>query len=93
MDRYWRCGHCSHKRILKCSETGKGVISYLVRHLKNRHHIDINADYQALSLQPTSFLGTVAGAMAGAATSAITQTAGKLISIMNMDRFRYLLIR
>jgi hypothetical protein len=31
--------------------------------------------------------------MAGAAISAITQTAGKLISTMNMDRFRYLLIR
>jgi len=24
MDRYWRCGHCINKRILKCLETGKG---------------------------------------------------------------------
>ena len=25
MDRYWRCGHCNNKRILKCPETGKGA--------------------------------------------------------------------
>jgi len=89
MDRYWRCGHCINKRILKCPETGKGATSYPIRHLKNRHFIDLNADHQALPLQPTSFFGTVAGA----AASAVTQTAGKLISTMNMDRFRYLLIR
>jgi hypothetical protein len=35
----------------------------------------------------------VAGAVASAATTAVTQTAGKLISTMNMDHFRYLLIR
>src|SRR5271170_2820351 len=93
MDRYWRCGHCSNKRILKCSETGRGATSYPIRHLKNRHSINLNADHQALPLQPTSFFGTVAGAVAGAAASAVTQTAGKLISTMNMDRFRYLLIR
>jgi hypothetical protein len=22
MDRYWRCGHCNNKKILKCPETG-----------------------------------------------------------------------
>jgi hypothetical protein len=69
---------------LKCPETGRGTTSYPVRHFKNRHHIDINADYQALPLQPTSFFGTVAGAMASAAISAITQTAGKLILTMNI---------
>jgi DNA-directed RNA polymerase subunit RPC12/RpoP len=90
MDRYWRCGHCKSKRILKCPETGKGATSYPIRHLKNRHLIDLNADHQALPLQPTSFFGTVAGAAASAATAAVTQTAGKLISTMNMDRFRYL---
>ena len=25
MDRYWWCGHCSNKRILKCPETGRGA--------------------------------------------------------------------
>jgi hypothetical protein len=25
MDRYWRCGHCNNKRILKCPETGRGA--------------------------------------------------------------------
>jgi hypothetical protein len=93
MDRYWRCGHCNNKRILKCPKTGRGATSYPIRHLKNRHFIDLTADHQALPLQPTSFFGTVAGAAASAAASAVTQTAGKLISTMNMDRFRYLLIR
>jgi len=71
MDRYWRCGHCNNKRILKCPETGRGATSYPIRHLKNRHFIDLNADHQALPLQLTSF-GTVAGAVAGAAASAAT---------------------
>ena len=62
MDRYWRCGHCSNKRILKCPETGT---SYPIRHLKNRHFINLNADHQALPSQSTSFFGTVAGAVAG----------------------------
>jgi hypothetical protein len=51
MDRYWRCGRCSNKRILKCPETGRGATSYPIRHLKNRHIIDLNADHQALPLQ------------------------------------------
>jgi hypothetical protein len=25
MDRYWRCGYCNNKRILKCPETGRGA--------------------------------------------------------------------
>src|SRR5213078_4698274 len=106
MDRYWRCGYCRNKRILKCPETGKGATSYPIRHLKNRYRIDLNADHQAFPLQPTSFFGTVAaaavagaaasavaGAAASAATGAVTQTVGKLILIINIDRFRYFLIR
>src|SRR5437868_2846375 len=72
MDRYWRCGHCNNKRILKCPETGRGATSYPIRHLKNRHFIDLNADHQALPLQPTSIFGTVAGTVAGTAASAAT---------------------
>jgi hypothetical protein len=52
---------------LKCPQTGRGATSYPIRHLKNRHFIDLNADHQALPLQPTSFFGTVAGAVAGTA--------------------------
>jgi hypothetical protein len=37
MDRYWRCGHCNNKTILKCPETGRGATNYPIRHLKNRH--------------------------------------------------------
>src|SRR4051812_30479652 len=33
MDRYWWCGHCSNKRILKSPETGRGATSYPIRHL------------------------------------------------------------
>ena len=72
MDQYWRCGYCSNKRILKCPETGRGATSYPIRHLKNRHFIDLNADHQALPLQLISFLGTVVGAVAGAAAYAVT---------------------
>jgi hypothetical protein len=50
MDRYWRCGHCKNKRILECPETGRGATSYAIRHLKNRHFINLNADHQALPL-------------------------------------------
>jgi hAT family C-terminal dimerisation region len=57
---------------LKCPETGRGATSYPIRHLKNRHFIDLNADHQALTLQPTSIFGTVAGAVAGTAASAAT---------------------
>ena len=71
MDRYWRCGYSSNKRILKCPETGRGATSYPIRHLKNRPFIDLNADHQALPLQLTSF-GTAAVAVAGAAASAAT---------------------
>jgi hypothetical protein len=71
MDRCWRCGHCSNK-ILKCPETGGGATSYPIRHPKNRHFIDLNADHQALLLQLISLFGTVAGAVAGDAASAAT---------------------
>jgi hypothetical protein len=92
MDRYWRCCHCNNKRISKCPETGRGATSYTIRHLKNRHFIGLNADHQALPLQPTSFFRTVASVAASTATAAVTQTAGELISTLNMNRFRYLLI-
>ena len=80
---------------MKYPETSRGATSYPIRHLKNRHRINLNADHQALPLQPTSFFGTVAGAAASAvagaaasaATGAVTQTVGKLISTMNIDRF------
>jgi len=32
MDRYWRCGHYSNRRILKCPETGREATSYPIRH-------------------------------------------------------------
>src|SRR6266480_5309826 len=47
-DRYWRCGHCQHKKILKCTEGGGGTTSYAIRYLLNRHFIDLNTDDQAL---------------------------------------------
>ena len=32
-DRYWRCGHCQHKKILKCLEGGGGKTSYPICYL------------------------------------------------------------
>ena len=99
-DRYWRCGHCKYKRYLKISEAGGGATSHAVRHLKNHHHLDLNADEQAIPIRPTSLFNSVATAatavvatgLSQAATSTV-QTAKALISTLDIIRFRYLLIR
>jgi len=98
-NRYWRCGHCKHRRYLKISETG-GATSHAVRHLKNNHHLDLDADEQAIPAKPTSLFSSLAITTTTAATTGLSQaaintvrTAKTLISTLDMSRFRYLLIR
>ena len=88
MDRYWRCGHCTTQKILKVPETGNGATSHPMRHLRNRHHIDPSDESVVPPTQP-SILSTVAKA----AGSAAAKTAKALISTLDIERFRYLLIR
>jgi hypothetical protein len=88
-DRYWRCGHCPHKKILKCVEGGGKKTSYPIRYLRNRYFIDLNTDNQALPVQQTLFFRAVTGV----ATAVVIKTASTLILIININRFRYLLIR
>src|SRR3954447_16264421 len=74
-DRYWRCNHCKHKRYLKVSEAGGGATSHAVRHLKNHHHLDLNADEQAIPVRPTSLFNSVATAATAAVATGLSQAA------------------
>ena len=53
---------------MKISEAGGSAISHAVRHLKNRHHLDLDADEQGIPIRPTSLFSSVATA----ATTAVT---------------------
>ena len=50
-DRYWRCGHCKGRKPFKVAEHVGGATSYAIRHLRNKHNIDIRADEMAIALQ------------------------------------------
>src|ERR1700739_2777504 len=50
-DRYWRCGHCKGRNPLRVAEHVGGATSYAIRHLRNKHNIDIRADEMAIPLQ------------------------------------------
>src|SRR5271156_557519 len=74
-DRYWRCNHCKHKRYLKISKAGGGATSHAVRHLKNHHHLDLNADEQAIPVRPTSLFNSVATAATAVVATGLSQAA------------------
>ena len=99
VDRYWRCGHCKGRKLFKVAEHVSGATSYAVRHLRNKHNIDVGAD-EAIPLQPPSLFNSVATTATAAVTSSVAQavrsaarTAKSLISTLDMRKFRYLLIR
>src|SRR5271163_420870 len=73
-DRYWRCSHCKHKRYLKISEAG-GATSHAVRHLKNHHHLDPDADEQAIPVRPTSLFSSVTTAATATVATGLSQAA------------------
>jgi hypothetical protein len=51
-----------NKRYLKISEAGGGATSHAVRYLKNQHHLDLDADEQAIPATLTSLFSSVATA-------------------------------
>ena len=99
-DRYWRCGHCTKKKLFKISEHVGGATSYAVRHLRNKHNIDVGADEVAIPSKPPSLFSSATTAATTAVATGVAQavhstakTAKSLITTLNMTKFRYLLIR
>src|SRR5450432_2541560 len=91
MSRYWRCGHCKGATVLKVAETGGGQTSYVTRHLRNKHNINIKEDEAVVPLSPLLFLD-----MVDLAVTTVTSIAAKgykaLVSTINVQRFRNALI-
>jgi hypothetical protein len=71
-DRYWRCSHCKYKRYLKISEARGGATSHAVRHLKNYHYLNLDADEQAIPVRPISLFNNVATAAAAVVTTGLS---------------------
>ena len=68
-DRYWRCGHCTKKKLFKISEHTGGATSYAVRHLRNKHNVDVGADEVAIpSKLPSLFSSATTAATTAVAT-------------------------
>src|SRR5271163_299176 len=72
-DRYWRCAHCKGRKLFKVTEHVGGATSYAVRHLRNKHNVDVGADEVAIPLQPPSLFGSVATATTAAVVSGVAQ--------------------
>jgi hypothetical protein len=92
-DRYWRCRHCKYKRYLKISEARRGATSHAVRHLKNYHYLNLDADEQATPVRPNSLFSNVATAATAVVTTGLSQAvistvrpAKALILILDMVR-------
>jgi hypothetical protein len=99
-DRYWRRGHCTKKKLFKISEHAGGATSYAIRHLRNKHNIDVGADEVAIPSKSVSLINSATTAATAAVATGVTQavrstarTAKSLITTLNINRFRYLLIR
>ena len=56
-----------------------GAISYAIRHLRNKHNIDVRADEMAIPLQPPSLFSSVATAATALVTSGVAQQYGVII--------------
>jgi hypothetical protein len=50
-----------------------GATSYAVRHLRNKHNVDVGTDEVAIPLQPPSLFGSVTTAATAAVASAVAQ--------------------
>ena len=68
-DRYWRCGYCKGRKLFKVAEHVGGATSYAIRHLRNKHNVDVKGDEVAIPLQPPSLFSSVAIAATAAVTS------------------------
>jgi hypothetical protein len=77
--------------VLKVAETGGGQTSYVTRHLKNKHYINIKEDEAVISPSPLLFLDVIDFADTTVASIAIKGYKA-LISTVNTQRFRNALI-
>ncbi len=93
MDRYWRCGLCKGATILKVREGGGGQTSYALRHLKEKHHIEIDEDLPE-SNESSSIFNTAAATSFAGGTIASVATKGykALVSTVDATRFRKALV-
>jgi hypothetical protein len=77
-DRYWRCGHCTKKKLFKISEHTGGATSYAVRHLRNKHNVDVGADEVAIPSKLPSLFSSATTA-ATAATAAVATSVAQAV--------------
>ena len=99
-NKYWRCDYCKKRKLFKIAEHIDDAINYAIRHLKNKHNIDVKKDKMTIPLQPSSLFNSIITAATATVISGVSQavyntakTAKSLITILDMKRFYYLLIR
>jgi hypothetical protein len=68
--------------VLKVAETEGGQISYITRHLKNKHHINIKENKAVISPSPLLFLGVI-DLIDTTVTSIVTKGYKALMSTVN----------
>jgi hypothetical protein len=94
MDRYWRCAHCKGATVLKIKGGAGGTTSYALRHLKNKHNVNIEEDEAALPGSSAS--SSIFGGSVEFAASTIANVATKgykaLVSTLDATRFRKALV-
>lgn len=98
MDRYWRCAYCVGAATLIKIEGNGGQTTYALRHLKNKHQIDCNADDCAVPSNTATFQATTsAGASAvgtlGTVASKGIREAYGLVTAFDAAKFREALIQ
>jgi hypothetical protein len=71
--------HCKGRKLFKVTEHVGSATSYAIRHLRNKHNIDVKTDEVAIPLQPPSLFGSVTTA-ATAAVEVVRSAAARLIA-------------
>lgn len=91
MDRYWRCARCKSATVLKIREGGGGQTSYALRHLKNKHNIELEEDI-AESSASSSIFSTATNLAGSTIASVATRGYKSLVSTVDVTRFRKALV-
>jgi hypothetical protein len=90
MARYWRYIYCTGSATLLKVNRNSGQTTYALRHLKNKHNVDCQADDQAISSRIVTFAVTASAGSSAIVTIAIkaVREAYKLITIYDAVKFR-----
>jgi hypothetical protein len=79
--------------VLKVKEgEGREVISYVIRHLKNKHNINIKHNKASVPILRPSIFGAVADLARSTLASVVTKGYKALVSIIDVERFQRALI-